>query len=66
MLLGEGQSVDQTNADRLLSETLILINVGLGKFAKSLEEQKVDMIQVDWMPPASGDKQVIDLLEQIL
>jgi FdrA protein len=66
MLLGEGQSVDQTNADRLLSETLIVIHVGLGKFTKGLEGQGVDMIQVEWVPPACGDKQVIDLLDQLL
>jgi hypothetical protein len=64
-LLVEGQSVDQTNADRLLSETLIVITVGLGKFAKGLEGQGVDMIQVEWVLPAGRDREMIDLLDQL-
>ena len=50
----------------LLSEPLIVINVGLSQFAKSLEEQKVEVIQVDWLPPAGGDKEMMDLLDNLL
>ena len=44
----------------------IVINLGLGTFAKSLEEQQVDIVQVDWVPPAGGDKEMMDLLDQLL
>jgi hypothetical protein len=44
----------------------IVINLGLTKFAKSLEEQQVDVLQVDWIPPAGGDKEMMDLLDQLL
>ncbi|MCJ7585126.1 MAG: hypothetical protein MUO30_10210 [Anaerolineales bacterium] len=56
----------QTNIDKLLQKPLVVINLGLKKFAESLEEQKVEVIQVDWIPPAGGDKEMMDLLEQIL
>ena len=51
---------------KLLMEPIVVINVGLSQFAKSLEEQKVEVVQVDWKPPASGDKEMIDLLDQLL
>ena len=56
----------ETKIDKLLSEPIVVINVGLSKFAKSLEEQDVDVIQVDWVPPAGGDKEMMDLLEELL
>jgi len=55
-----------TKIDEMLQKPLIVINLGLKKFAESLEEQKVEVIQVDWIPPAGGDKEMMDLLEQIL
>ena len=55
-----------SKVNELLQKPIIVINVGLEKFAKSLEEQKVDLVQVDWTPPAGGDKDMINLLDQLL
>ncbi len=55
-----------SNIDDLLQKPIIVINVGLKKFAESLEEQQVEVVQVDWVPPAGGDKEMIDLLDQLL
>ena len=52
--------------DELLREPLVVVNVGLQGFAESLEEQEVEVVQVDWMPPAGGDREMIDLLEKLL
>lgn len=52
--------------DELLQKPLIVINVGLMKFSESLEEQNVELVQVDWVPPAGGDKEMINLLDQLL
>jgi hypothetical protein len=52
--------------DKLLSEPMVIINIGLSQFAKSLEEQGVEVVQVDWTPPADGDQQMIDLLDALL
>jgi hypothetical protein len=50
----------------LLEKPMVVINLGLKKFAESLEEQKVEVLQVDWVPPAGGDQEMIDLLGQLL
>ena len=55
-----------TKVDELLHRPPIVICLGLKKFAESLEEQKVEVIQVDWVPPAGGDKAIADLLDQLL
>jgi hypothetical protein len=52
--------------DEILSEPLVVINIGLRGFAESLEEQEVEVLQVDWAPPAGGDQEMIDLLEVLL
>jgi FdrA protein len=54
------------NIDDLLQKPIIVINLGLKKFAESLEEQQVEVVQVDWVPPAGGDQAMIDLLDQLL
>ena len=55
-----------SNVDELLQMPIIAINLGLQKFAESLEEQQVEVVQVDWVPPAGGDQEMIDLLDQLL
>ncbi len=52
--------------EELLQEPIVIVNVGLPGFAKSLEEQDAEVVQVDWVPPAGGDKEMIDLLDQLL
>jgi hypothetical protein len=44
----------------------VVVNIGLIKFSKSLEEQGVEVVQVDWVPPAGGDKEMMDLLDELL
>jgi hypothetical protein len=56
----------QSKIDDLLQQPMVVINLGLVKFAKSLEEQQVEVLQVDWIPPAGGDSEMIDLLDQLL
>ena len=56
----------QTEIIDLLDEPLVVINLGLKMFAESLTQQEVDVIQVDWTPPAGGDKEMMNLLDQLL
>ena len=51
---------------KLLNEPVVVINLGLNKFAENLEEQDVEVVQVDWTPPAGGDKELIELLDRLL
>lgn len=57
--------MEQTIA-KLLSDPLIIINVGVSQFARSLEEQGVEVMQIDWEPPTEGDQEMLDLLDQLL
>ena len=50
----------------LLTKPVVVINLGLKKFAESLETQDVEVIQVDWTPPAGGDQDLIDLLDILI
>ena len=51
---------------KLLNEPVVVINLGLKKFAENLEEQDVDIVQVDWNPPAGGDQEMTRLLDKLL
>jgi hypothetical protein len=50
----------------LLQTPLVVIAVGLRDFAESLKQQDVEVVQVDWTPPAGGDKEMADLLDKLL
>ena len=52
--------------DVLLQTPLVVIAVGLRDFAESLQQQEVEVVQVDWTPPAGGDKEMADVLEKLL
>ncbi len=56
----------ETDIDRLLSNPVAAINLGIGDFAQSLEDQKAQVGQVDWAPPAEGDPEIIAILDKIL
>lgn len=56
----------ETLIDRLLSGPVIVINLGLKIFGASLEQQGVEVVQVDWSPPAGGDREMMDLLDELL
>ena len=48
----------------LLTEKLKVINVGVETFADDLAMQDVDVVRVDWRPPAGGDEELLKLLEK--
>ncbi|MCX6054192.1 MAG: hypothetical protein NTZ74_04605 [Chloroflexi bacterium] len=51
---------------QLLNNPLFVINLGLDKFVQYLEDQDVEVVRVDWKPPAGGDQEMINLLDQLL
>jgi FdrA protein len=44
----------------------VVINLGVKDFAESLVAQGVEVVHVEWTPPAGGDREMIDLLDQLL
>jgi hypothetical protein len=51
--------------NELFSKELKVINIGLDSFAENLRKEEVEVLQLDWKPPAGGDKRLISLLEKL-
>ncbi len=56
----------ENNPASLLNTPLVVINIGVQDFGAALEEQGVKVIYVEWSPPAGGDQEMIDILDQLL
>lgn len=56
----------ENNPGDLLKGPIIAINVGVQDFGEALEQQGVNVIFVEWAPPAGGDLEIIELLDQLL
>ena len=52
--------------EQLLSDGPIAVNLGLREFAESLREQEVEVLHVEWSPPAEGDQDMMELLDKLL
>ena len=44
---------------------LKVVNVGVEIFADELRRQHVDVVRVDWQPPAGGDEELLRLLDKL-
>ena len=50
----------------LLNQTkLKIICLGLNQFYEDLKKQEVQVVKVNWKPPAGGDKKLIALLAKL-
>jgi len=49
----------------LFGRDLSVINLGLEGFGDALTAQGVDVVQMDWRPPAGGRPELIELLDQL-
>lgn len=56
----------ENKVEQLIQEPLVVINLGLPGFAQSLEDQEVEVLHIDWAPPAGGDPEMIDILDGLL
>ena len=52
-------------AKNILTEKLKVVNIGISTFADDLRSQGVDVVHVDWKPPAGGDVEMLRLLEKL-
>lgn len=50
----------------LFDQPIVAINVGLTQFTESLEQQEVQVVHIEWQPPAGGDAEMIELLDVLL
>ena len=49
----------------LLDRPVKVVNIGLDGFARELEGQGVEVVRVDWAPPAGGDPKLAALLSKL-
>jgi len=43
-----------------------VVALGVGLFTRALEAQRAPVVHVDWTPPAGGDREMLDLLADLL
>ena len=55
------ENSDQT----ILGKKLNVITMGVSTFADDLRKQNVNVLEVNWSPPAGGDQEMIKLLEKL-
>jgi hypothetical protein len=56
---------DVKKIHHLFQEELVVVNMGLDAFADALRKEKVKVLQMDWKPPAGGDRRLITFLERL-
>jgi hypothetical protein len=56
------KKIEQKN---ILTENLKVVNIGISTFADDLRSQNVEVVHVDWKPPAGGDIEMLKLLEKL-
>ena len=49
----------------VLDREVRVINIGIERFSDDLKEANVPVIQIDWRPPAGGDRKLIELLDSL-
>ncbi len=57
--------MDVKKISELFRKELKVINMGLDSFADTLRKEQVPVLQMDWKPPAGGNKRLISLLERL-
>jgi hypothetical protein len=55
-----------TKLQEMLQDRPVVINIGVRDFAESLEDQQVEVVHVEWSPPAGGDREMAELLDKLL
>ena len=57
--------MDVKKINKLFNEKLSVINMGLESFADNLRREKVRVLQMNWKPPAGGNKRLLSLLARL-
>ncbi len=49
----------------LFDKKLKVINIGLESFARNMQNEGVEVVQLEWTPPAGGDEEMASLLDML-
>jgi hypothetical protein len=47
-------------------ERLVIANIGIRPFYDDMKKQKITVFQIDWEPPAGGERELVDILDKLL
>ena len=59
------KTMKSLSAGKLVGAELKVINIGAKTFYDSLKDQGVEVVHVDWRPPAGGDLGLIEILDKL-
>ena len=48
-----------------IQQPVRVINIGIESFSEDLRNAGVDVVQMDWRPPAGGNRRLITLLDSL-
>jgi len=55
----------ESDAETLFEQPLDILTIGLDGFAEDLSKLDVNVLQLDWRPPADGDPHLAELLSKL-
>ena len=55
-----------TPISKLLDNSPSVVNIGVEDLAETLQAQGVQVLHVDWAPPAGGDPELMAILDKLL
>ena len=62
---GETKVPDNNDTHAILEGPLRVINIGLSSFADDLKKQDIEMVNLNWSPPARGNVELANLLAKL-
>ena len=62
---GETKVPDKNIQNHLLEGPPRVINIGLSSFADDLNKQDIEMVNLNWSPPARGNVELANLLSKL-
>ncbi|MHB8574453.1 MAG: fdrA domain protein [Dehalococcoidia bacterium] len=57
---------ERSSVSKLLTGKPVVVALGVRLFTTALEAQQVQVVHVEWRPAAGGDKEMLDLLTELL
>ena len=59
------ETLNTEAVNRLFENDLAVVNLGLADFAENLRREGVRTVQVDWKPPAGGNRLLLEALDRL-
>ncbi len=56
----------KNDLDQLLRDGPVVVNIGVLQFADSVRDQDAEVVHVEWTPPAGGDPELAQLLDDLM